>query len=304
VPENESNPTEPTGNPDPNPVDEAEIDRILAEAAGLTEQLQDEVGLESTAGGGVDVLQEQPGATDVDSQVNRVEELLRGVVSVEESEPVDPTPEQADDPAPPDEAADAVDTAVESTPDVEMPADADETASNLPDLEPEAQPAEPATEVADQTEEQSTNKPDDDSVPVPDSPVLLQSESEFEQASASQPDDGALNPTDDAKPQATVDPASSQSSAEEPGTAGDAPPMRDVQGTDGSSVATTWPNAFAEYMRTLRAGASQVLEGVLHAFDIVDTRCAWISYKVRRIIGWIAVAVLVAAATITAYSLL
>jgi len=307
VPENESNPAEPTGNSDPNSVDEAEIDRILAEASGLTGQIGDEVGVDSTAGAGIDALQGSPGPTDVDSQVNRVEELLRGVASGDVSEPVAPPSGPAFDAVPPHEGADR---SAEQASDIEPPADVDDTSSVPPTVEPDTQPVDPAPEVTEQTEDRSADSnsatadgSSDDSEPVSGDAGPIESEPDPEQPSIPPSAESTAVQSAVIDPEGTGESTTSESNHAKPESTDEPPIESCARGTDRGNVATAGARVFANSAHRVRDGAGRVLAGILDALDVIDTRCAWISYTVRRTIGWIAFALLVAACSITAYSL-
>ncbi len=238
-----------------DPVDEKEVDRVLADAVGLSSQLEDEVGVERAgmvASSGVGPGTGQSEAADVDDQLNKVEQLLRGMGTEPEPRADDqPTPKASDREEPP--------------PPKDEPAAVPEPES---DPEPSATQEEP---VAERVEEESRlEPPPPDESPRPDDDAASSGEEATEPAAAKEPDPAAVH-------------------VEAP-----AP----EQGVRSRGVRRAF-----DLRRLLSLAFDALCEGLLAVSDFFDNRFAWIGYGARRVIGWIAVALLVAAGSIAAYSL-
>jgi hypothetical protein len=250
----------------PDPTDENEVDRVLAEAAGLSGRLGSELGTEpSESGPGADLgaLAAQATEADVDDQLNKVEELLKGIrpdLEAEEERPQgdeEVSAEPADTEEPPASA-----TPVQTDSDtVEAPRPDD------PDAEDESlTDGEPSEDLDDRPFSADTNTETSlEPAGVPDlSHQVLESDSAVQQDSS------------------------------------DAPVAS--SGRLSGSASGGFLNA-AGVRRALTAALGAIGNGFLVFCDLLDNMFAWVSYDARRIIGWVALALLVAACSIAAYSL-
>jgi hypothetical protein len=234
-----------------DPVNEKEVDRVLAEAVGLSGQLEDEVGVEqavSRARSGVGSGTGQSEAADVDDQLNKVEQLLRGMGTEPEPRPDDQSPPKASGRE-------------------EPPPSKDE-----PSAVPEPEPGPSATQL----------------VPVAEP---LEDESRVD----SPPPDESARPDDAAEP-------NEESAAPEAPNEPDPPEVHAEAPAPEQSMQSRGPRQF-DLRRLLTLTSDAFCEGLLAVSDFFDNRFAWIGYGARRVIGWIALALLVAAGSIAAYSL-
>ncbi len=226
--EPDPNPIEPSDDGETGHVDETEVERVLAEAADLSTQLQIEIGQSEPEPGSMADLasfEESSPPSDVDAQLEQVQAML---------------------------------------------ADVSDATADPPPLE---------AGVA-----QATASPE----PV-DQPMKAPEDWDFD-GESEPPESDELSPGEP-EPETESDP--------EPWVDSDPPPSKSP--ARGLRVKTRTVLTGAQ--RTASRAVVPVLEHTLRAADVVDGFFAFIRYEVRRILGWVALAILVAAAAIMAYSL-
>lgn len=251
----------------PDPTDENEVDRVLAEAAGLSGRLESELGAEPSAAGlGVSfgAVPAQATEADVDDQLNKVEELLKGIrPDLESQEDEHP---QADE-----------QVSVE-------PADAEERPASATPAETDSDTAEfPRPDDSDAVDESPTDSQPGEDLEDRPPPAHPHAETSFEPAGIPDLSEQMLEPVSAVKQDASDSPAPSS------GQVSDAP--------SGGSLDA------AGVRRALTSALSALADGFLAFCDLLDDLFAWVNYDARRIIGWVALALLVAACSIAAYSL-
>ncbi|NOT02746.1 MAG: hypothetical protein HOP29_19255 [Phycisphaerales bacterium] len=282
---NDSNAPRPSDFGGTQPAGEGEIQRLLDDAAGLSRQLENEVGAElvtpddDTPPSSSDVL-------DVDAQLDRVEEILRHVHEME------PTPD-----SPPD-AAVVPTGAIDATPAHE---------SHQP--APVATDSDSAARVGSTSSESTTADASLSATPAADATSSLPHEPDVSiSATSVAPADD--EPIADPHTAAAVDELLAMAAA----TAGDADagpvsnaetPLDQSSHTDAAPAHSRPKHRFAprRMMASCATGAFVLADGLVGALDALDRTVTWMTYGVRRIVGWLAMAILVAAASITAYSL-
>jgi len=251
MPENEPNPID-----QPNEADaasEAEVDRILGEAAGLADDLEGEVGdARSPAGGAADRVAavEEDNEVDVDTQLDHVERLLKGLGSEE-----DPQQERSMDEGPTEPADDEVQS----------------VGYEARKFEESTKDRSPACGVA------------------------------FEDERPAKTQTGPIGAAPVGSPRSKVEPRTLAATSQPREDESAAPCEGD--GLDGSVRGA--PPRFAWLGKVASAARRFCFSGIdrlLRTIDGLDAAFAFVSYDIRRLIGLVALALLVAAFSIMAFS--
>lgn len=256
----------------PDPTDENEVDRVLAEAAGLTGRLGSEIGAEPSEaepGASFGAVPAQATEADVDDQLNKVEELLKGIKP--DLEPQDDEGPQRNEQVSA-EPADTDECPALATPAPAAPAETDSDTIEAPRLDdPDADDESPAD-----------GPPGEDLEDRPPS-AHPNAETSFEPAGVPDLSEQVLEPVSGDKQDPSDSPT--QSLSQVPGAPSGG--SLDVGGV----------------RRAFASALSALADGFLAFCDVLDDLFAWVNYDARRIIGWVALALLVAACSIAAYSL-
>lgn len=289
VPENEPNLPQPSKQPDPDPTDEGEVERVLAEAAGLTKDLEDEIGVEPPpAEPGVDLnpVTADPAKVDVDSELNKVEALLAEAQAAIDEEPAQ-----------------------------QIVAETAGAAADAPEQEqsPTPQPDSPPV-PASKGDEQMDPPPVAPPVAESDGPVAGEADIEPDN-----PDPGGspIVQGDDLDGFDVAQPGDQDNAMGEFGGGGDLDPLEPSELTVTTAPAavsagrSVWSRFHLHKMLSFRdavipRGEEAILglaERMLRLADVIDGLFAWVSYEKRRVVGWVALALLVAACSITAVTL-
>lgn len=265
TPDNDPNPPDPS-NELGGQADDAElvvdIERMLDEASGAAQHLQDEIGLPGvplTSDPAIDPLISEGPSIDVEQELAEVEAMLDGVAQPQDKASDDPLATQPQD-------------------EFELP-----EAGYDPTDRPEAEAA--ITEAAES----------DDEAPLVD---------HFDSAAPTAVEEAVPARTDDALPTSPEEAVDSAATVEPPNIESEAAKSAPQPSWRGRLIRAR--DTVVAFWSDVREHAGPFLEKtvqvMLRIMDVIDRRLAWINYDVRKILGGLAIALAVAAASMMIYS--
>jgi hypothetical protein len=274
LPENEQNPPDKRSDPEPGAVDEIEIDRVLREARGLTDELKEQVGESPTQPGSLADLasvSEASNPPDVDQQLSEIEAILSEVVDQPAALNETAQAESQDGP----ELEDGPDPAKTPEPE-DLP---DEIAvASLADSIEISEEVSPAIEIVDAPKEAPPAGSKGD--PSPTGPSV---DAEAEEGRGDERESEPLDEDEE-----SAEPSRSSSILERlRRAAGILPHPWEI----GVSLAA---------MGTL--GLRKSVDVTLRSLDAIDGAMTFVNYKTRYVLGLLAMALLTASLAIFAFS--